>query len=241
MKNFVSWFKNDIIEFFCHKNFYGIIPEPVPAVKMMPKWFKQCPTNIDNRDHFGARGQSAKKCMPLLDAMSIGFIIPLWGDFNMRTNKTGSIIEASDPPLGKIIEYHSKDQLGGTTSPTYPGDAVKFINHWVVKTAPGYSTLFIPPINHIEPRFTCLGGFVDTDKYPKEVNFPAIWHAKDYDDIVKAGTPLVVAIPIKRSQLPALANVRLMSDDEEQFNLDLAKKLNSRRGVYKNELREPRK
>jgi hypothetical protein len=239
----IPFFKSDIIEFYCSVEDFNVIPEPYPAFKNMPDWFKKIPTTMGakHRDHFGAHGQTAKKCMPLVDAMSVGFIIPLFGDVNIRTNSDGSLIDASTNPYGRVVEFHGKEQLGGKTSPTYPGDAIKFVNRWFIKTAPGYSTLFIPPINHIEPRFTCLGGLVDTDKYPRPINFPAIWHLKDYDDILPAGTPLVTCIPIRRSDMPRESIVRKMTDKELLDNDNVKKKQDSRRSVYTNELREPKK
>lgn len=235
--NLKLFFRTELIEFYCDPQFFDVIPEPVPAYKLVPDWFKKIPINTDNRDHMGAKSMTAKKCMPLLDAMSMGFIIPLFGDVNIRTNKEGSLIESGS---NRVVEFHSKEQLGGKTSPTYPGPAIKFINKWVIKTAPGYSTLFIPPMNVIEPRFTCLSALVDTDKYPKEVNFPAIWHMKDYDDVVCAGTPLVTCIPIRRSDMPRTATVREMSEKEAQVIEKLHLKQTSRRSVYTDELREGR-
>ena len=240
------FFKNELIEFYCDEEFFGIIPEPVPAYKMMPDWFKKINPKTNKRDHFGSFAFTAKKCMPLLDSMSLGFIIPLYGDVNVRVNKDGKLIEASKNPFGSInqtsiAEFHSIDQLGGKTSPTYPGPAIKFINKWIVKTAPGYSTLFIPPLNVFEPRFTCLSGLVDTDTYCKEVNFPAVWHLKDFDDVVSAGTPLVTAIPIKRSDSTRNPVIRKITKKEFEYKENLSKKQDSRRSVYTNEIRDQRK
>lgn len=235
----ISFFKSELIEFFCDPELYDVIPKPIPAYKQMPEWFKKAPNTVEERDHVGAKAMGAKKCMPLLDAMSMGFIIPLFADVNIRTNSTGSLIEAGGGHAGTVIDFHTKNQLG-PLSPTAPGPAIKFINKWAIKTAPGYSTLFIPPINVIEPRFTCLSGLVDTDKYPKEVNFPAIWHLKSYDDILLAGTPLVTCIPIKRSTITRSAPIRAKSEEEIGVIDNIRKKLSSRRGVYTNELREER-
>lgn len=236
------FFKSELIEFYCEPKYFGVIPEPVPAYKEIPEWYRKLkPIMEGHRDAFGAKALSAKKCMPLLDVMSMGYIIPLFSDVNIRVNKDGALIEASHPPLDRVIDFHDKNQLGGKASPTYPGPAIKFINKWVIKTAPGYSTLFVPPFNRIEPRFTCLSGLVDTDKYPKEVNFPAIWHMKDFDDIIEAGTPLVTVIPIKRKDLPKKVPIRSMTEKEKEDILTIAKKQESRRHVYTTELREPRK
>jgi len=233
----IKLFKSDIMEFYCLPDDFGVIPEPVPAYKMMPEWFKKIPQFMENKDQFGAKGLTAKKCMPLLDSMSLGYIIPLWGDVNIRTSKDGKLIDASKNPYGPLVEFHGLEQLGNKTSPTYPRSAIKFINRWVIKTAPGYSTLFIPPINRIEPRFTCLSGLVETDSYPKEINFPAIWHLNDFDGLVEAGTPLVTVIPIKRSDTEKIAKPRKMTDKEKEKIIKIQNSQNGRRHVYTNELR----
>jgi hypothetical protein len=84
----------------------------------------------------------------------------------------------------------------------------------VIKTAPGWSTLFVPPLNHFDQPFTCLSGFVDTDVYPKEVNFPAVLKIYDADIHLPAGTPIITAIPIKRDSFPKKPKVRKMTAKE---------------------------
>lgn len=232
-----------VIEFFCAPKWFGVIPEPVPARKTIPAWFKNIPTTTpEARDHFGAHGATAKKCMPLLDVMSLGFTIPLWGDVNIRTDAAGSFIESSKNPLGPIVDFHPNRQLGGAkNSPTGKRDAVKFINHWIVKTAPGYSTLFLPAINHLDKRFTLLAGLVDTDTYQKEVNFPGIWHSDGHDAVVSAGTPLVTCIPIRRSDMLRDAIARQATDEEMRVIENIHLRQQSRSSVYTSELREQRK
>lgn len=233
---------DDLIEFYCDPALYDIIPHPRPASKHIAPWFKAVkPVCEHGRDSFGAKGLTAKKCMPLLDAMTAGWVIPLFGDVNIRTNDDLSLLEAGGNPIGPIVEGHPVAQLGGKTSPTYPGDAIKFINPWVIKTADGVSSLFVPPLNHFEKRFTCLSGLVDTDRYAKQVNFPAVWHAPDFDDIVEAGTPLVTVIPVRREDLAQTATVRKMTKAEADHIEKLNLTQRSRRSVYSEELRDPRK
>jgi hypothetical protein len=235
-------FSSDIMEFYCHADIFGSIPEPIPAYKAIPEWFKKvpavCPVNA--RDTFGGKIMTAKKCMPMLDALSIGYIIPLFGDVNVRVCENGKFIEAGNNGLGSPIEFHDVQQLGGITSPTYPSPAVKFVNKWIIKTAPGYSTLFMPPLNSFESRFTCLSGVVDTDTFDREVNFPAVWHKFGCDEVLPAGTPLVVCIPIKRSDMKKFAAPRAMTNNEAKSAEKTRKKQISRRGVYTHELREKR-
>lgn len=235
------WFKNDIIEFYCHPNYAGVIPEPVQASKKIPDWWKKLPHRHDGgRDAFGDKPMTAKKCMPLQDVMSLGYIIPLQGDLQVITNSDRSIIKVTNPTNMKLAEFHDQKQIGGKQSPGYPTDPIKFINYWVIKTAPGWSSLFVPPINHLNPHFTCLGGLVDTDRYPKEVNFPALWHTPNFDDKLPAGTPLVQVIPIKRNSFPKQPKVRDMTDEEFKEIDRISRTQQSRISYYTKELREPR-
>jgi hypothetical protein len=86
-----------------------------------------------------------------------------------------------------------------------------------------------------------LSGLVDTDTYPKEVNFPAIWHTPNADVLLPAGTPLVIAIPIKRDAVPSKPTIRDMKEDEHRLINIISKMQNTRRSVYTKELRVPRK
>lgn len=230
---------NDIIEFYCHPNLKDVIPEPRPAVKNFPQWFTNLPSEDPlQKDIFNTPVMTAKKCFPLLDAMSLGFSIPLCGDVHVKTNKDGTTIEANNPPGLHLVEFHSLNQVGKENAPGYPLSPIKFVNHWVIKTAPGWSTLFVPPLNHFDRHFTCLSGLVDTDKYPKEVNFPAIWHTPNFDGQVKAGTFLVTAIPIKRNSFDKKVKIRNMKQKEFRTINVLTQQQTIRKHVYTNELRE---
>jgi hypothetical protein len=234
--------KKPIIEFYCHPNFEGIIPEPKPASKFIPEWYKSIPPTLDSKDHQNRPNLTAKKCLPMLDAMTAGYVIPLAGDLGLKSSEDCNTIEVFNPPEIRLAEFHSLHQLG-PKAPGMPAPPVKFINPWIIKTAPGWSTLIIPLVNSSleNPHFTCLGGLVDTDKYAKEINFPAIWHTPNFDDYIPAGTPLVVAIPVKRDAITNSSLVRSMTR-EEFLNIEaIRKKQVSRVHVYTQELREKRK
>jgi hypothetical protein len=236
----LKFWEQDVIQFYTVPELYGVIPEPKSANKFLPDWFKRLPPIAHNmdRDHFGEKPPTAKKCMPLLDSMSLGYIIPLAGDTHIKTNEDCSVIEAHNPPGVKTCEFHDVRQVGEQTAPGFPANPLKWINHWIIETAPGWSTLFIPPTNHFNPHFTCLSGLVDTDKYPKEVNFPAIWHTKSFDGSIYAGTPLVQVIPIRRDTLPKKAIARQATQKEIQRIIKMQKIQATRNHYYTNELRE---
>jgi hypothetical protein len=194
----ISIFKSPQIEFLTTKELADVVIPPAPANKFIPSWYKSIPTHSKvSRDITGNMAMTAKKCLPMLDAMTHGYIIPLAGDVHIRTNDDASLIDITENQFIKQTEEHSQEQVG----PNFPfpkNHLVKFINHFVIKTPPGYSCLFVSPINHLETRFTTLGAIVDTDKYDREVNFPTVWLATNYDDIVVAGTPIIQCIPFKR-------------------------------------------
>ena len=109
MFNLKLWYKNPIIEFYCHPDYFDFLPKPVPASKKIADWYKKIPTilppNLPRRHPTGARGLTAKKCMPMLDAMSLGFTIPLGADVNIRTNKDRSLIEAGINNDSEWVSY----------------------------------------------------------------------------------------------------------------------------------------
>jgi hypothetical protein len=244
MKLIKLW-SNPIIEFYCREEFEGILPEPKPAVKFFPEWFKKIEPHIEHDPQHrnpvtgDKKSMTAKRCFPMIDAMSLGFVIPLQADAHIMSNHDNTVIRymgyhGSFP----IIESHSPEQIGGHNGIVKnTGTPLKFINYWIIKTAPGWSTLFIPQINHFDSPFTCLGGLVDTDTYPKEVNFPAVWHAKNFDSPIPAGTPLVTAIPIKREAFDKKPNIRKITKKEQNYVVTTQKIQNSRLNYYTNELR----
>ena len=236
----LKFWDNPIIEFYCHPELDGLIPEPKPAVKNLPEWFKDLePAYGDGRDSFGERIMTAKRCLPLLDGMSLGFTIPLCGDLHIFSNHNNSKIELKNPPRLPLCEFHENGQVGGPSAlKNNHGNPLKFLNKWVVKTAPGWSTLFINPINHFDRPFTCLSALVDTDKYPKEVNFPAILNIFDADITIPAGTPLVTVIPVKRNSFSKKANVRKMRKKEFDTIEKMERIQGMRSHYYTYELRE---
>jgi hypothetical protein len=139
-----------------------------------------------------------------------------------------------------VAEFHDSGQVGGKAALGFKhGNPVKFINRWVIKTKPGWSTLFIPPMNIFDQPFRCLAGYVDTDAYPKEVNFPAAWLVPDFDGSLPAGTPLVTAIPVKRGSFNnRKPKVRSMTLAEKKRIEKIQKAQHTRSHYYTWELRK---
>jgi hypothetical protein len=66
-----------VISFVCAPEDKGVIAEPVPAKTSLPDWFRRLPA-IDGANVSATNnGLTVKRCMPFLDAMTLGFILPL--------------------------------------------------------------------------------------------------------------------------------------------------------------------
>jgi hypothetical protein len=70
-------FKEPSIEFLCAPQDKGVIAEPVPAREVMPDWFKRLPAVDKSRVSTSDNGLTVKRCMPFLDALMAGWILPL--------------------------------------------------------------------------------------------------------------------------------------------------------------------
>lgn len=185
------------VRFSHDKNLEGVFPSPVPAIKKAPDFYKAIRRESGNHPDKA----TVKRCVPFLDALSAGFIIPLWADLYVVT-KDGEI-NLTFPryiPMSSSIQQHGYIQAPGhpMADRPYGQHFMKFMNPWVVETAPGYSCLFTSPLNHLEPRIKILDGVVDTDTYHANVNLPFLWTGGDGEFFIPKGTPLVQVIPYKR-------------------------------------------
>ena len=111
---------------------------------------------------------------------------------NLNLNRASG--EQTHPPqqLGKECPFNQKNQNLAFQ---------KIMNPWLIKTPPGYSCLFLPPMNNSDDRFSIIPGIVDTDTFELEINFPIIVNGDKHPalkTIIKKGTPYVQVIPFKR-------------------------------------------
>ena len=190
---------------------------PVPATKCVPKWFKDL--------RHTPQMKTVKGCMPFFDSLTAGYIIKLTYDLEIqhgvlredgkktswtrqgnpnRPNPSITIKHRAEvPPLD--MNAHNPNQLKGSPMLKKNGHetaaVLKFMSPWRIITPPGYSTLFISPMNNPDDRFEIVPAIVDTDEWEDEINFPFIINGDKYkilQDIVKVGTPIVQCIPFKR-------------------------------------------
>ena len=202
-----------IIEFLAHEEYVDFKEDyPSPIKLNIPKWYKKMEHSISHR--------TVKGCMPFLDTLTTGYLLRVPQDYSFKQNvknENGEQDSFFDGPqvddqtfiaksinLGKSrIDVHDIRQLGDSplVDKNNKQPFIKIINPWKIITPPGYSCLFLPPMNNTDDRFSIIPGIVDTDTFPNEVNFPIVINGDKYptlDTIIKKGTPYVQVIPFKR-------------------------------------------
>ena len=170
-----------------------IWPHPQPASRVIPEEYKKLKRHTEGNLH----SPTVKTCMPFLDSMSMGYIIPFDQDYLVDPVENDFSVTPANREQGSF-GFHNQTQLPKEWHKTTGENAGKFINKWLIKTPPGYSCLFIHPMNRLEERFKIIEGVVDTDSYVNIINFPFILKKRDKQFLIKKGDPMVQVVPFKR-------------------------------------------
>lgn len=219
---------------------------PIPAASVVPEWYKQLESYVGNEKKPAGNGSvtsTIKRCMPVFDSITSGYIIPTYVDVYVsqkeQPDSNKNLVKAPwyEWPSLNPLQFHPIDQA--PTHPNRNGHQVaypKWINPWAIKTPPGYSVLFVAPFHH-KADFTILPGVVDTDTYTAAVNFPFVLNNIKFEGLIPAGTPMVQVIPFKRESWK-------MSIGEQEELEEQAKVVASLRtkffDSYKSQYRQPK-
>jgi hypothetical protein len=230
--------RQPVVEFLCRDEDLGVIPEPVPARNELPDWYRRLP-GVD-RDAVSATndGVTVKRCLPFLDAMVTGWIIPLAATVRLEVHEDGKVVDAGWEFDRPMVSNHGPFQVAG--NPYEPRPPMKFHNYWTVRTAPGWSCLFVPPLNRPNPVVEVLSGIVDTDRFTNEVNFPFVAVGGDGVHVLEQGTPLVQVIPFRRADGTPRAVVRAERPAEEARRVRTTRAISAAGGWYRRHARAPR-
>jgi hypothetical protein len=198
---------------FTNTSHFKDLELPKPASKYVADWYKNTNSYINNEkkpDFDGTSPATIKKCMPIFDAMTSGYIIESPADIYVHAGKIeyqNGDESSSERILKKtqeftwsafnLVNFHPLDQAPNHPYKKEDFRYPKWNNPWSIKTPRGYSTLFVQPF-HRESVFTILPGVVDTDKYINPVNFPFVINDPDFDGLIPQGTPIAQVIPFKR-------------------------------------------
>jgi hypothetical protein len=189
-------------------------PHPKPASRFIPDEYKKLKRFTDDNLH----RPTVKTCMPFLDSLQMGYILSFDQDYVVDPVENDFSVTPANKGQGDF-GFHNETQLPEEWAKTTGDNAGKFHNKWLIKTPPGYSCLFIKPMNRLEPRFEIISGIVDTDTYINTINFPFILHKRDKQFLIKKGEPMVQVIPFKRESWKMWAGFYIEKLHSKTLNL----------------------
>lgn len=205
-----------VLRFACTEEEYGRVPEPRPANKALPDWYRQLNDFNEVEDHEERdRVKTVRRCMPFFDAMSMGWIIPVPEDLRVRVDEDRNV----------WFGWESDDDLAGLFHPNQiaralpTGDdeiVMNFTGSWVAIAPEGYSLLVTSPLNRFDSRFESFSGVIDIDQYYTPLGTICRWTGGEYEGTIEKGTPMVQVIPFKRDAMISDAVVDTLSEDEQQ-------------------------
>ena len=226
------------ITFTCQPEDHGVIAPPVPAKAWLPDWFRRLPAVDESVTGLNNTGLTVKRCMPFLDAMTTGWIIVLPATLRLEISEDGTCVDSGwdfDRPL---VASHGAHQVKG--NPFAPRPPCKFLNYWTIATPPGWSCLFVQPLNRPNGVFEVVSGIVDTDTYRSPIHFPFFATGPDGLHVIEKGSPLVQVIPFRRDTTDLAADIRAETRDEAATRQKVLRNTQASEGWYRTAARAKR-
>lgn len=230
--------RSPAIHFRCAPEDKGVIAEPVPAKSVMPDWLKKLPPVDEARLCARDNGQTVKRCLPFLDAMTTGYILPLAATVRLEIKDEGRTVDAGWEFDRTMVSPHGPHQVSG--NPREPRPPCKFHNYWTIETPPGWSCLFVPCLNRYNPLFDVVAGVVDTDLYRAQIHFPFFATGPDGVHTIEKGTPLVQIIPFPRKSRELAFRVATETENESQDRRRIHRNTLAGASWYRREVRAGR-
>lgn len=226
------------ITFRCAAEDLGVIAEPTPAKHHLPDWFRKIAPTDKSHLTVHDNGLTVKRCLPFIDAMTAGWILPLAATVRLAVSEGGQTVNAGWEFDKTMVSNHNPHQVAGGPAGNRP--PCKFHNYWTIATPPGLSCLFVPPLNRSQAVFQVFSGVVDTDTYQSAIHFPFVATAADGVHVLEKGTPLVQVIPFKREALKMKAAIRAETEAEQQLRISILRNTQSQDGWYRQKARAAR-
>jgi hypothetical protein len=194
---------NEIRFVYLDKYFYDVCERPVPSSTYIPDWFKDLPPYLygDNKlsltpESKFASNVSAKKCIPMLDAITTGYTITLWSDVIVEQPESGQPQISWEVARPVFATHGTSSELVGPP-PGFDNVVFKYLTSFRIETPRGYSVMVRPPAGHYDLPFQVIPAIVDTDRSVIDSNFP-LWVRSGFQGVVEKGTPIAQVIPFKR-------------------------------------------
>lgn len=178
----------------------GVLAKPKPASEYIPEWYKKAKAYTDPSGKKaptldGTPYATVKRCMPLWDLMTAGYIIETPYDIYVRQTPDGPYFQWGEM---EAVAFQAMEQFQNHPYSRDINYATRIVHPWSIKTPKGWSILVCEP-QHQEPGpLICANGIVDTDEF--SIPFNMFFKLRDpkFEGMIPAGTPFIQVIPFKR-------------------------------------------
>ena len=178
----------------------GTLDKPKPASEYIPQWYKDSKSYLNE---FGKKipsldgtpNATIKRCMPLWDMMTAGYIMETPYDIYVRQTPEGPFFQWG---FVKAMEFQPKEQL--QDHPWFRDEplGIRILHPWSIKTPKGWSILILQPTHREALPLEVIPGIIDTDMYSVPTNIFIKLTDKNFEGLIPKGTPLIQIIPFKR-------------------------------------------
>ncbi len=172
---------------------------PKPASKVLPGWYKRQSAPL------GEFGGTIKRCMPIFDVMTSGYIISMPCDVYVDATNPAkleyTIPQDIMPGLEQtLFSEHLPEQFAEypKTPSRYHKDLFRINPLYAVGTEKGYSCLFVQPFHGDPSPLEAFPAIIDTDKFISSGHF-SFYVDNKFKGVIPQGTPLIQVIPFKRN------------------------------------------
>jgi len=178
----------------------GVLEKPKPATAYVPQWYKDAKSydNEKNKKEVSLEPKpiaTIKKCMPVWDLMTAGYIIETPYDIYVRQIEGEPYFQWG---MQEAIAFQSMGQFQNHPYSRDINYAVRIVHPWSIKTPRGWSILVCEPQHHEPSPIICANGIVDTDEFSLPFNMFLKLRDPKFEGIIPAGTPFIQVIPFKR-------------------------------------------
>ena len=178
-------------------------PQPVPATKEVPDWYRKQPSYLNNDPGIfnGQMRLTVKKCQAVFDSMSAGYILRMPTDLYVDTTEGKLDFQLPGESLAyqaRLLSMHTTEQVSEMPiDEIYAKHILRIHPTWLVSTPKGYSSLFTQPMHQEPSPIFAVPAIIDTDVFLSDGHL-SFFVKKDFKGIIKQGTPLIQVIPFKR-------------------------------------------
>lgn len=189
----------------------SFVPKPQPAARSIPEWYRSQPGNMGDSEMIpksGIAASTVKRCMPIFDAMTAGYMIVAPCDIHLDATNPEKlewqIPAALQSMKADLFATHAPEQYENypIDPEHYHKQLFRILPTWSVGTDPGYSVLFTNPYHSDGSPLWAFTGLIDTDGFISEGHVSFLVK-KGFKGTIKQGTPLYQLIPFKREDWQA--------------------------------------